>query len=304
MLSMPDLSYTKNFEVEIAKISTELDALFPEKLIKKMPRLVDAMRYSALAPGKRLRPVLTLCAGQLFALSIKEMLPAALAVELVHAYSLIHDDLPAMDNSDLRRGQPTNHKKFDEATAILAGDALLTKAFEILSINNLGYTPDQQIKLVHGLATAAGTLGLVGGQVLDLRNEIHLFSAIDEAALIDISRRKTGALFNYCCEAAAILGFAPPKENQRLASFARHFGLAFQMVDDLLDVIGDPHQTGKPAGIDSENDKYNFVTLWGVEGCKLRACAETEQALAALEPFGRRASRLNDLTKLLLHRIH
>jgi len=198
-------------------------------------RVYDAMRYSALAPGKRLRPFLVLASANLFGVALRCALQVAAAVEMVHAYSLVHDDLPAMDNSDLRRGRPTCHKQFDEATAVLAGDGLLTAAFEVLAHPDTHGDPAVRCELVSELATAAGAAGMVGGQMIDLIAE---HQNLDIGAITRLQRMKTGALIAFSCEAGAILAKAPSELRTALRGYAHDLGLAFQIADDLLDVEG------------------------------------------------------------------
>ncbi|HEX9490398.1 MAG TPA: polyprenyl synthetase family protein, partial [Stellaceae bacterium] len=209
-------------------------------------RVFEAMRYAALAPGKRLRPFLVLAGSQLFAVSRRSALQVAAAIELVHAYSLVHDDLPAMDNSDLRRGRPTCHKAFDDATAILAGDGLLTLAFEVLAHTDTHGDPAVRCELVASLAQAAGSHGMVGGQMIDLIAEHR--PDLDIGAITRLQRLKTGALIAFACESGAVLGKASVEVRLALRGYAHDLGLAFQIADDLLDVEGSAGETGKPVG--------------------------------------------------------
>ena len=224
-------------------------------------RVYQAMRYSALAPGKRLRPFLVLAGARLFGVARRCALQVAAAIEMVHAYSLVHDDLPAMDDSDLRRGRPTCHKEFDEATAVLAGDGLLTTAFEVLAHSDTHADPAVRCELVAALAAAAGAAGMVGGQMIDLIAEHQL---LDIGAITRLQRMKTGALIAFACEAGAILAKAPAEPRTALRGYAHDLGLAFQIADDLLDVEGSAAETGKPVGADAAAGKATFVSILGV----------------------------------------
>lgn len=269
-------------------------------------RLAQAMRHAALAGGKRLRPFLVIESAALFGVTREAALPAAAALECVHCYSLVHDDLPAMDDDDLRRGQPTVHKAYDEATAILAGDGLLTLAFEILSWEEAG--PDAQIRigLVAGLARAAGTGGMVGGQMLDLAAEGR-FDAGRPAALTapeiqHLQALKTGALLRYACEAGALLGRGSARERAALDLYARAIGRAFQIADDLLDVEGDAGTVGKAVGKDAAAGKGTLVGLMGVEGARAELARLVAEAISALEPFGSKATLLNEAAYFVAER--
>jgi farnesyl diphosphate synthase len=275
-----------------------------EKLIAVPPgleaRVFEAMRYAALAPGKRLRPFLVLASAQLFSVSRRSALQVACAIELVHAYSLVHDDLPAMDNSDLRRGRPTCHKAFDDATAVLAGDALLTLAFEVLSQPDTHGDPGVRCELVASLAQAAGAHGMVGGQMIDLIAEHR--PDLDIGAVTRLQRLKTGALIAFACEAGAILGKAPPESRLALRGYAHDLGLAFQIADDLLDVEGAAGVTGKPVGQDAAAGKATFVSILGVERARAQAAALVNQAVAHLESFEGRASLLRQAAHFVIER--
>jgi len=262
------------------------------------PRLAAAMRYSVLGGGKRLRPLLCLMAAEACGADGDAALPAACALELVHTYSLIHDDLPAMDDDDLRRGRPTCHKEFDEATAILAGDALLTLAFEIIAQHT---RPDAAaLGCVRVLAEAAGALGMVGGQMADLEAEGR--SNGTPEALEAIHRRKTGALLRAALRMGAIIAGADAPSRAALDSYGRAVGLAFQIVDDLLDVQGDEAKLGKRVRKDCELGKWTYPGFWGVEGSRQRARQLADEAVAALEPLGVGADRLRSLALDLLER--
>ena len=256
--------------------------------------LGEAIRYALLAPGKRLRPRLVLLACETCGGSVDMALPAAVAIEMVHAYSLVHDDLPAMDNDDLRRGRPTCHRQFDEATAILAGDALLARAFEVLATEMR--PAERAAACCTELGRAAGATALVGGQADDLAAE---FRRIGLERLQSIHRRKTGALFRAALQLGAIAADAPADERTWLESFGENLGHAFQIVDDLLDVSGQEEQVGKRLGKDREHGKVTYPALLGVDESRARAGKLIEQAVAALAPFGERAAPLRELAEFV-----
>jgi geranylgeranyl diphosphate synthase type II len=261
-------------------------------------RLAEAMRYSTLAGGKRLRPVLCLMAAEACGGTAEAALPAACAIELVHTYSLIHDDLPAMDDDDLRRGRPTCHKAFDEATAVLAGDGLLTLAFELVARH---VTPaEAAVKCVQVLAEAAGPEGMVGGQMADLQAEGRTDGTV--AALEAIHRRKTGALLRAPLRMGGLIAGAPEPVLEALDAYGRAVGLAFQIVDDLLDVQGDEAKLGKRVNKDSGLGKWTYPAFLGVEGSRRKARQLADLAVAALAPLGDRAAMLRAVALDLLER--
>lgn len=262
-------------------------------------RVYEAMRYSALAPGKRLRPLLVLASARLFGVDRRSALQVAAAIEMVHAYSLIHDDLPAMDDSDLRRGRPTCHKAFDDATAVLAGDGLLTMAFEALSHPDTHGDPAVRCELVAALAAAAGGAGMVGGQMIDLIAETQI---LDIGAITRLQRMKTGALIAYSCEAGAILAKAPLELRLALRGYAHDLGLAFQIADDLLDVEGSAEETGKPVGADAAAGKATFVSILGVKRARAQAELLINQAVAHLDLFEQRAELLRQVARFVIDR--
>lgn len=243
--------------------------------------LYDAMNYSLLAGGKRIRPILTLEACRLCGGDPESALPFACAVEMIHTYSLIHDDLPCMDDDDLRRGRPTNHKVYGEATAVLAGDGLLTAAFEVMSTQQ-ALPAERALLGVATLAAAAGGQGMVGGQVLDLAGEGHFLSEDD---LHEIHSLKTGAMIMAAADLGCIAAGATEEQRQAVRTYARALGLAFQIKDDMLDVEGSTEEFGKPVGSDAANEKSTFVTLKGLECCRAEVQKLTAQAVAALEIF-------------------
>src|SRR5690349_2023053 len=262
-------------------------------------RVYEAMRYSALAPGKRMRPLLVLASSTLFGVSRRSALQVAAAIEMVHAYSLIHDDLPAMDNSDLRRGRPTCHKQFDEATAILAGDGLLTMAFGLLADPDTHGDAAVRAELVGALAAAAGPAGMVGGQMIDLIAET---ANLDIGAITRLQRMKTGALIAFSCEAGAVLAKAPAELRTALRGYAHDLGLAFQIADDLLDVEGDAAETGKPVGADAAAGKATFVSILGIDRARAQAEMLVSQAVAHLELFEQRAELLREAARFVITR--
>ncbi|HML10116.1 MAG TPA: farnesyl diphosphate synthase [Stellaceae bacterium] len=289
--------------VDAQAITIELTDAVLDRLLAVPPgleaRVYEAMRYSALAPGKRLRALMVLAGSRLFSVARSSALQVAAAIEMVHAYSLIHDDLPGMDNSDLRRGLPTSHKQFDEATAILAGDGLLTMAFEVLSHPDAHGSPSVRCELVAALATAAGSAGMVGGQMIDLIAEKQ---PLDIGTISRLQRMKTGALIAFACEAGAILARAPHEVRLALRGYAHDLGLAFQIADDLLDVEGSAEETGKPVGADAAAGKATFVSILGVERARAQAELLVGQAAAHLDLFEQRAELLRQVARFVIDR--
>jgi farnesyl diphosphate synthase len=262
-------------------------------------RLHEAIRYSALSGGKRIRPFLVMSSAALFDVTPEYALRVAAAIEMVHSYSLIHDDLPAMDNDELRRGLPTCHVKFGEAVAILAGDALLTRAFEVLAHPATHPDPRVRSDLVLELARSAGTDGMVGGQMLDLMAENH---SLEEEEVTRLQRLKTGSLIAFCCEAGALLAKASDSARVALRAYAHDLGLAFQIVDDLLDVEGDEGEVGKKTGKDEAAGKATFVTLMGAERARAQSEMLAAQAVQHLEIFVEKADPLRALARFVVHR--
>lgn len=262
-------------------------------------RVVDAMRYAIFSPGKRLRPFLVLASSELFDVNRQQALRVAAAIECVHTYSLIHDDLPAMDDDDVRRGRPTVHKAFDDATAILAGDALLTLAFDILVDEKTHKDKGVRLELVRTLAQASGHHGMVGGQMIDITAGDH---ELDEAAIYRLQQMKTGALISASAEAGAILGRAEKRERHSLQGYARDLGLAFQIADDLLDVEGDPMIMGKAAQKDGRQGKATLVALMGADRARQQAHMLAEQAIEHLSLFDERASLLRAVAQFVISR--
>lgn len=279
-------------------VETILDRLLPsgetrEKVVH------DAMRHACLNGGKRLRPLLVAATAELFGVQRSRALRVAAAVEMVHCYSLVHDDLPAMDDSALRRGKPTVHKAFDEATAILAGDGLLTLAFEVLADPETHEDAGVRCNLVSGLAKAAGPSGMVAGQMLDLIAERENF---DLGATTHLQRLKTGEMIAFACEAGGILGRANAPLLHALRAYAHDMGLAFQITDDLLDVEGSAEEVGKDVGHDAAAGKATFVSILGVERARAQAEALTAQAVAHLGVFDGRATLLEAVAEYVLTR--
>jgi geranylgeranyl diphosphate synthase type II len=264
-------------------------------------RVVEAMHYSLFVGGKRLRPILCLAAAEAVGGDAGEALPVACALELIHTYSLIHDDLPAMDDDDLRRGQPTCHKRFDEATAILAGDGLLTEAFHILGEAAPRFEGRETVLLevLELLSKAAGYQGMVGGQMLDLMAEGRKVSLKE---LETIHRLKTGALLTGAVRAGALVGGGNRAEVTALTSYGEKFGLAFQITDDLLDVEGEAAEMGKAPGMDEKRGKATYPALVGLEAARQWASKLVDQAVAELAPFGEKAAPLKELARYLLVR--
>ncbi|MGJ5130732.1 polyprenyl synthetase family protein [Bradyrhizobium oligotrophicum] len=282
-----------DFTQRLDKTAEETEALLGELLgdapladeIIRPKRLIESMRYSSLNGGKRLRPFLVVESAAVFGVPRRGALMAGAALECIHCYSLIHDDLPAMDNSDLRRGRPTLHKAYDDATAILAGDALLTIAFDIITRDEIHADASVRLALTRALARCAGVGGMAGGQILDLAGEGR-FGDRDPVDVARVQQMKTGALLRFGCIAGALLGQASAAEYRALDDYGRALGEAFQIADDLLDVEGDAATLGKPAGADAELGKTTFVTQLGVEGARQRVRDLLARGDAALSIFG------------------
>lgn len=284
--------FTKALADTAAATDRLLDRLLPEA---PGNRLRGAMRYAVLGQGKRLRPFLVTQTAGLFRVDSEQALLVGAAVECVHCYSLVHDDLPAMDNDDIRRGQPTTHRKFGEATAILAGDALLTFAFEILA--KTGFAASVRSDLVLELARAAGESGMVGGQMLDIEAESTSLPSLSAIAAMQL--RKTGALFRFACESGSMMAEA---DGTQLCLYADHIGLAFQIADDILDVESSPETLGKATGKDIKLGKATFVDFLGLARAKQEADRHVEAAIAALKVFGTEADLLRETANFVVSR--
>ncbi len=277
------MTFTERLEAHASLVERHLEGwLTPQRLGPAAPRLVEAMRYGSLGGGKRFRPFIVIESAALFGVATENALNAAAALECVHCYSLIHDDLPAMDDDDLRRGRPTLHKAFDEATAILAGDALLTLAFEILAVPDTHPNPSVRAALCLALARASGASGMAGGQMLDLEAE---GKSLGEADIRLLQRMKTGALITFGAEAGGILGEAPQDKIAALRAYGDALGAAFQLADDLLDVEGDAALVGKATGKDQEAGKGTLVSLFGIDAARAKLEELRSEALSALTPF-------------------
>lgn len=282
----------------VVNVNKTISRILPETDLAEA-RLYEAMRHGVLSGGKRLRPFMVMQSAKLFNVDPARSRRVAAAVELLHCYSLVHDDLPAMDNSDLRRGVPTVHMRYDEATAILAGDSLLTLAFEVMSDRDTHPDPGVRIELVRKLAEASGPQGMVGGQMLDLIGEKQEF---DLGTISRMQRMKTGKLMAFACEAGAILGKADEPHKKALCNYAYDLGLAFQVTDDILDVEQSPSMTGKPANQDEKAGKSTFVSTMGKDQAKQRAEMLVEQACRHLNVFEGRGDMLKELAYYVLQR--
>ncbi len=298
------MTETISFEQRLAEIADRvtvaLDQLIPPASGPEA-NLMRAMRHAALANGKRMRPFFLIETGQMFNAPEKSLLRAASALECIHCYSLVHDDLPCMDDDDFRRGQPTVHKAFDEATAVLAGDALLTLAFKILASSETHDDPAIRALLIERLADAAGARGMVGGQMIDM---LEASSPRDINTITRMQRMKTGALIDYATEAGGLIGGAREAERQALHGFASDLGLAYQISDDLLDALGETRTVGKRVGKDKDAGKANFVTLLGIEGARERVRLLAAQAKEHLAIFRGKAHILLQSVDFVLDRKH
>ena len=292
--------YSPTMEQYLALIEDELHEAMPTVNMKQKT-VCEAMAYACAAGGKRLRPILVLSFAALCGGDVQAAAPYACAMEMIHCYSLVHDDLPCMDNSLLRRGRPSTFAKYGEDMALLAGDGLLTRAFEwgLRERNVARVGAEKAVKALQLLADAAGIYGMVGGQTIDLESEGQ---TIDLATLQVLQEGKTGALLCASCEMGAVLGGADEKKRQAAARYGAALGRAFQIVDDILDVTASEEDLGKPVGSDINNEKVTYVSLLGLEGAKALADEQTEIALEALAVFGEEAKELCILTKALLNR--
>ncbi len=304
------------FQERLDKVATDMEDLLDRVLAPgpvdgeraRPVRLLDAMRYASLAGGKRFRPFLVVETAGLFASPRGQALMVASAIEFVHCYSLVHDDLPAMDNDDLRRGRPTTHKAFDEATAILAGDGLLTLAFDVLSRSETHPDPQVRVELVTALARASGLGGMVGGQILDLAAEGRFADGVPERLgqeeIETLEAMKTGALLRFACMSGAILGQADLRARLALDRYGAAIGKAFQVADDLLDAEGDPAMVGKATNKDAAAQKATLVKILGVDGARQTLAALVADAEAAVAPFGAKADVLRAAARFVAERRH
>ena len=298
-MSAPPVSLAAALE----QVGAEIDRAFDTFLAvppDARARLYEAMRYAAIGGGKRMRPLLVLAGCNLFHVARERAIRVACAVECVHVYSLIHDDLPSMDDDDVRRGKPTVHRAFDEATAVLAGDSLHALAFQILAEEETHEDPFVRAELVLELARAAGPAGMAGGQMMDLAAG----EALDIHAVTRLQQLKTGALIGWCLEAAAIMGRLPPEGRTGLRGYARDIGLAFQIADDLLDHEGQEEKAGKRLGKDEAAGKETFVSLLGAERARRQAQMLVEQAVEHLHAYGAEADLLRALARFAVERDH
>jgi farnesyl diphosphate synthase len=291
------------FQAALKTTANEIEALLDQLLALKTslaPRVTEAMRYSALAQGKRLRPFFVSESARILGADHHQALRVGAALECIHCYSLVHDDLPAMDDDALRRGKPTCHIAYDEATAILAGDGLLTVAFEIIADPATHADGAVRADLALELARAAGHNGMVGGQMLDLAAEQIQSHDLDE--IIAIQSLKTGALFRFSLEGGAILAQAGPADRTAMQTYADKVGLAFQIADDILDVESSPEQLGKATQKDADAGKATFIDLFGLDGARQKASALADEACDALAPYGDKAAILRDAARFIVER--
>ena len=291
-------------DAALERIRAEIDSLFDTLLVippDPRARLFEAMRYAAIGGGKRLRPLLVTASSSLFLVDRQRALRVGLAVEAIHVYSLIHDDLPCMDDDGLRHGKPTLHKAYDEATAVLAGDSLHALAFEILSDEATHEDPFVRAELVAELARAAGPSGMAGGQMMDM---VASETVLDLTAVTRLQQLKTGALIGFCLDAGAIMGRVPPEGRTRLRGYARDVGLAFQIADDLLDEEGEEAKTGKRVGKDRAQGKETFVTLLGRDRARQQAELLVSQAMEYLASYGAEADLLRGIARFAIERDH
>ena len=308
MDAVPDQDFTRRLSTVAAEAESALERLLGASMlpgeIARPERLMAAMRHSVLGGGKRLRPFLVVESAALFGVTGQGPLLAGCALECLHCYSLVHDDLPSMDNDDLRRGKPTVHKAYDEATAILVGDALLTLAFDILARDEVHADAGVRISLVRELARAAGLGGMAGGQMLDLSAEGRFAQkrALSESEIVTLQAMKTGALLRFACRAGAILGQADAAAAAAVARYGAAIGEAFQIADDLLDVEGDTATLGKAAGKDASAGKATLVAALGIAGARQKLDRLIADADSALAPFGAKADTLRAAARFIAER--
>jgi geranylgeranyl diphosphate synthase type II len=281
------------------EVNLWLDCLVPSETVPPH-QLHQAMRYSLLAGGKRLRPTLVLASGEAFGAEADDLMPAACAIEMIHTYSLIHDDLPAMDNDDLRRGRPTCHKAFGEAVAILAGDALLTQAFRVLASDAPARNPERQVRVIREFATAAGTVdGMIGGQMADIENE---GKQVDSSTLEYIHRSKTGALITAPVVVGGLIAGASDEQIEKLRAYGERIGLAFQIADDILDVTSTSEQLGKTPGKDQAARKATYPAIHGMNASEARARELVNEAVEIASSLGVDSRILEELARFIIAR--
>lgn len=291
------MDFYKEFEERIIEVNKSLEKYIEEKECPQST-IYKAMNYSVKAGGKRIRPVFMIATAELMGGNGESVMPFACALEMIHTYSLIHDDLPCMDNDDLRRGKPTNHKVFGEAIAVLAGDALLNCAYETM-LKNADVSPNMTLAAMTDIATAAGTEGMIGGQVIDIESE---GKAIDAVTLMTMHLHKTAALIMTAARVGALLGGGSREDLTSMEEFARYLGIAFQIKDDILDITGDEETLGKKTGVDGILQKSTFVSIYGMEQSKNLLNDYTQKAIEVLSRYGEKAEFLIELSKFLLSR--
>lgn len=293
-----NMDFNQKYDMLQETINNYIDSIIPKEY-KSIGRILDSMRYSLFAGGKRLRPILMLAVGEVFNAQVKDLLPFCAGIEMIHTYSLIHDDLPAMDNDDYRRGRLTNHKVYGEALAILSGDGLLNYAFEHMlsycSIRN----EERFIRAAYEIAKSSGIYGMIGGQVIDIENTGKLLC---RDVLDSMYEGKTGALISASIKCGAILSGAGYDDIERLSGYAHDLGLAFQIIDDMLDVIGDEARMGKKTGSDANNGKTTYISICGLDESRNIARSLSNSALKKIEFYQEKAAFLSKLTHFLLHR--
>ncbi|MBW4652696.1 MAG: polyprenyl synthetase family protein [Kaiparowitsia implicata GSE-PSE-MK54-09C] len=301
--SITSTAATFNLSVYLRQQQQLVEAALDQSVtVEYPPTIYEAMRYSLMAGGKRLRPILCLATCDLLGGTVEMAMPTACALEMIHTMSLIHDDLPAMDNDDFRRGKPTNHKVYGDDIAILAGDGLLAYAFEYIATQTQSVPPERVLRVVSHVARAVGAAGLVGGQVVDLESEGKTDVSLD--TLTWIHRHKTGALLEACVVSGALLAGADESALKRLSGYAQDIGLAFQIVDDVLDITATPEELGKTAGKDLQAQKATYPSFWGLEESRHQANQLIAAAKAKLEPFGTAALPLMAIADYITARTH
>ncbi len=291
------MDFYKEFELKIIEVNKSLEKYIEEKECPQST-IYKAMNYSISAGGKRIRPVMMLACAELVGGEISSVMPFACALEMIHTYSLIHDDLPCMDNDDLRRGKPTNHKVFGEAMAVLAGDALLNCAFETM-LKNTEVSPNMTLAAMSEIAAASGAEGMIGGQVIDIESE---GKTIDAVTLMTMHLHKTAALIMAAARVGALLGGGSREDLSSMEEFARYLGIAFQIKDDILDVTGSEETLGKKTGVDGLLEKSTFVSIYGMEQSENLLKDYTNKAIEVLSKYGEKAEFLIELSKFLLSR--